>query len=367
MKPLKTTRLQFLNAATAVALIALAGCSGCSGNDKTETSKGPDTTKPTPGASATITGAGSSFVNPAMSTWTYTYHDKFPSVTVDYKSVGSGAGIAQYQAGTVDFGATDAPLEDKDLSTPKPTVQFPVTAGCEVLAYNLPGISNGLKLSGDVIADIFLGKIKTWNDPRIAALNSDLKLPDTPISVATRSDGSGTTFIFTDYLSSVSPDWKSGPGKGKSINWPVGTGGKGNEGVAGLVKATPGCIGYVELAYAVQAKLTYGPIKNKDGNFVTPSVDSTTAAVTAAADALKKDNRTSIVNQAGKDSYPICGMTYVIFATAPTDKAKATAMVDFFKWVLADGQESAKKLQYAPLPAAITALDTDALSKVQTK
>ena len=356
MKPNKS--LLSLVAATTLVVTALAihGCNSSS------------TGGPNQSTAVKLSGAGSTFVNPAMSSWKYAYHQAHSNVDINYSSVGSGAGIAQYQAGTVDFGASDAPLNDKDLGgMPKPTVQFPVIAGCEVLAYNLPGISSGLKLSGDVVADIFLGNVKTWNDPKIAAMNPDLKLPASPISVAHRSDGSGTTFIFTDYLSTVSPAWKTGPGTGKSVNWPVGVAGKGNEGVAGLVKATPGSIGYVELAYAVQAKMTYGPIQNKDGSFVLPSIEGTTAAIEAAAETLKKDNRSSIVNQAGKDSYPIAGMTYVILATNPTDKAKAAAMNDFFSWVLGAGQDEAKKLQYAPLPASITALDTDTLAKVQTK
>ena len=362
MKPPLRTPILLAAAALTVTVLAVHGCnSGGSGASSTGSS-------PTPGGNVSLTGAGSSFVNPAMSKWTYTYHQAHADVTVNYQSVGSGAGIAQYQAGNVDFGATDAPLTDKDLAgMPKPTTQFPVTAGCEVLVYNLPGIANGLKLSGDVVADIFLGVIKVWNDPRITAMNPDLKLPNTPIGVAHRSDGSGTTYIFTDYLSTVSPAWKSGPGQGKTVNWPAGVGGKGNEGVAGVVKATPGSIGYVELAYAVQTKLTFGPLRNKDGNFVLPSVESTTAAVEAAAEALKKDNRTSIVDQAGKDVYPISGMTYVVLATSPSDKAKAGAMIEFFKWVLADGQTQAKDLQYAPLPATIVALNSTALATVQTK
>ncbi|MHB8636823.1 MAG: phosphate ABC transporter substrate-binding protein PstS [Fimbriimonadaceae bacterium] len=360
MKPHQTVRFVLVAAALSTIVFSLLGCNGGG--------SGGSSTGSTSGGSISLTGAGSSFVNPAMSKWTYSYGQAHPDVTVNYQSVGSGAGIAQYQAGNVDFGATDAPLTDSDLaSMPKPTVQFPVVSGCEVLVYNLPGIGDGLKLSGDVIADIFLGTIKAWNDPRIVAQNPGLKLPSTPINVAHRSDASGTTFIFSDYLSAVSPTWKSGPGQGKTVNWPVGVGGKGNEGVAGLVKETPGSIGYVELAYAVQAKLTHGPIRNKDGNYVLPSIEGTTAAVEAAADALKKDNRASIVNQAGKDVYPIAGMTYVMITTAPQDKAKAAALNKFFKWVLADGQAQAKDLQYAPLPAAITALNDATLDSVQTK
>lgn len=372
MKP-KLARVILLSFAT-VAIGVFVGCMGCSSGSggtasgSTGTSGTTGTTSGGTGGGVAITGAGSTFVNPAMSSWAYTYHGSHADVTINYQSVGSGAGISQYQAGTVDFGASDAPLSDKDLAgMPSPTVQFPVVAGGTALAYNIPGIGPGLKLSDDVLADIFLGKIKTWNDPRLVALNADQKLPATAITVAHRSDGSGTTYIFTDYLCAVSPAWKSGPGMGKSVNWPVGTGGKGTEGVAGLVKATPGSIGYVELAYAVQTKMNYAQLKNKSGAFVSPSVDSTAAAVAAAADALKKDVRSSIVNEDGKDSYPIAGMTYVILSKTPKDKTKAAAIVDFMKWVLGDGQNDSKKLQYAPLPAPISDLGQAALAEIQAK
>jgi phosphate transport system substrate-binding protein len=303
-----------------------------------------------------------------MSTWAYAYQQAHPGVTINYQAKGSGAGISQYKEGTVDFGASDAPLSDSDLkSMPTPTVQFPVVAGGTALAYNLPDIASGLKLSDDVLADMFLGKIKSWNDPRIVALNADLKLPSTAITVCHRSDGSGTTYIFTDYLCAVSPAWKSGPGMGKTVNWPTGNGGTGNDGVASDVKSTPGAIGYVELAYAIQTKMTYAALKNKSGNFVSPSVESTAAAVAAAADTLKKDVRSSIVNEDGKDSYPIAGMTYVILSKTPKDKAKAASIVDFMKWVLGDGQNASKTLQYAPLPKPITDLGQSAIAEIQTK
>src|SRR5579871_428044 len=361
MKPTKLLLSSIASVAVLTAIVlTFVGCNGGSSTGSGGTSPG--------GGPVKLIGAGSSFVNPAMMTWKASYQTKHSDVSLNYQAVGSSAGIGNYKDGLADFGATDAPLTDADLKgMPKPTLQFPVTAGCEVIVYNLPGVGNGLKLTGEVVADIFLGKIKAWNDPAIAGLNPELKLPSTPINVAHRSDGSGTTYIFTDYLSHVSPAWKNGPGQGKTVTWPTGTGGKGNDGVAGVVKQTPGSIGYVELAYAVQTKLTYGPIKNHDGNFVLPTVEATAAAVSAAASALKADNRTSIVDQAGKDVYPICGMTYVLVPAAPADKAKGAAMVDFFKWVLADEQDQAKSLQYAPLPSEITSLDSDVLAKVQTK
>lgn len=344
--------------------ITLSGC-GCGSNN---TASGSGTTNgggSTNGSGVKLTGAGSSFVAPAMQTWLYEYKSA-KGVEVNYQAKGSGAGISQYKEGTVDFGATDAPLNDKDLaSMPTPTAQFPVAAGCEVLAYNIPGVASGLKFSPDVITDIFLGKIKSWDDPKIAADNAGLKLPHQDIAVVYRSDSSGTTYIFTDYLSSVSPAWKSGPGQGKSVVWPVGTGGKGNDGVASLVKQTPGSIGYVELAYAVQAKLNYGPIKNQAGNFVTPSIESTSAAADGAAEALKKDIRTSIVNVNAKDAYPICGMTYVILSKTPKDAAKGAATVDFLTWDLTEGQTKVAALQYSPLPASVVELGKKALSEVK--
>ncbi len=352
----------------AIAMGALVGCSGGDSSSGTTGASGSASNSSGNGAAATVslTGAGSTFVNPAMSKWTYTYHENHADVSINYQSVGSGAGIAQYKAGTVDFGATDAPLSDKELSEmPTPTVLVPVIAGCTVMAYNLPGVQNGLKLSSDVVAGIYLGKIKKWNDPLIVAQNTGLKLPDLDITVAHRSDGSGTTYIFTDYLCSVSPEWKSGPGMGKSVNWPVGVGGKGNEGVAGLIKQTPGCIGYVELAYAVQTKLNYGPIKNKSGEYVEPSIESTTAAANAGVEAMKKDIRTSIVNGESKDAYPIAGFTYLLVSKAPKDAAKAKALNEFLDWVFADGQKMAAELQYAPLPESVVGLNKTALADVK--
>ncbi len=343
-------------------VVLLGGCTGPS-------SSAPGATASTAGKeiSVPITGAGSTFVMPAMSKWTYAYSQANPNAAVNYQSVGSGAGIAQYKAGTVDFGATDAPLSDKEQAEmPIPTLHIPVTAGCEVLAYNLAGINNGLKLSGDVIADIYLHKISLWNDPRIAQQNVGMNLPAAPITVTHRSDGSGTTYVFTDYLSSISPEWKAGPGLGKSVNWPVGIGGKGNEGVAGLIKQTPGAIGYIELAYAVQTKLTYGPIRNKSGNYVEATIPSTTAAAEAAVSRMKQDIRVSIVNGETKDAYPIAGFTYVLVAKTPKDASKGKAVVDFIKWVLGPGQEMATQLQYAPLPKAVLDLNAAALESISS-
>jgi len=352
-----------------LALSLLVAAFGCNGGDSGGSNGSPDATNGKTGwANIDLTGAGSTFVNPAMSQWIYNYQQKNPGIQINYQPVGSGSGISQFKAGTVDFGASDVALTDAELKTmPGETVQIPVASGCVALAYNLPGIKSGLKLSGDVIADIYLGKITNWSDPRITQQNPALKLPDTAITVASRSDGSGTTYIFTDYLSSVSPAWKSGPGKGKTISWPVGVSGKGSAGVAGLIKQTPGCIGYVELAYVLQNNFDYAVVRNRSGKYVEPTIDGTSAATASYLDALKKDLRTSVVDTSAPDGYPICGCTYVLLSKTPKDLAKSKALVDFLKWVLTEGQDQAKALQYAPLPKEVSALDEAALSGVQTK
>jgi phosphate transport system substrate-binding protein len=322
----------------------------------------------TPGqTSVTLNGAGSTFVNPAMSKWAFEYNKANPNVVINYQSVGSGAGISQYQAGTVDFGATDAPLDDATLKTmPAPTLNVPVVSGAVVISYNVPGLTADLKLSPDAIAGIFLGTIKNWNDPKIAADNAGVNLPNTPIAVSHRSDGSGTTYIFTNYLAAVSPDWKKGPGVGKSVDWPVGTGGKGNDGVSQLVKGTPGGIGYVELAYAIKGSMPFADVKNASGEFIKPSPDATSLAVGGQIEALKKDVRTSVVNSPVKGAYPICGFTYVLVSTQPKDAAKAKALNDFLEWTQTDGQAMIADLQYAPLPKELVDMNKQALAGVQT-
>lgn len=344
---------------------ALAGCgSGQPSGTTTTTITGGAVAG---GATEKIMGAGSTFVNPAMSKWAFEYNKKFPNVTIDYQSVGSGTGISQYKAGTVDFGATDAPLNDKDLADmPTPTLNIPVVSGAVVVSYNVPGLTADLKLSPDAIAGVFLGTVKNWNDPKIAADNAGVTLPNTPITVCHRSDGSGTSFIFTNYLASVSPAWKSGPGIGKTVSWPVGLGGKGNDGVAGLIKQTPGALGYVELAYAVQQKLPYADVKDVAGDFVKPSVDSTTAAVAGQVDTLKKDIRTSIVNSPAKGAYPICGFTYVLVSKGMKDQNKAKALVDFLNWTQTEGQTMISDLQYAPLPKDLVDMNKTSLDQVVT-
>jgi phosphate transport system substrate-binding protein len=319
-----------------------------------------------PATAQNINGAGATFPYPIYKKWFDAYHQAHPNVTINYQSVGSGAGIAQYKAGTVFFGATDAPLSDAEYaSMPQPTLHIPTVVGSEVLAYNIPGVGPGLRLSGDVIADIYLGKIKTWNDPRIQKQNPSLSLPAQAITVVHRSDGSGTTYIFTSYLSAVSGEWKSKVGPGKSVNWPTGLGGNGNAGVAGLVRMSPGAVGYVELAYAVQNRLTYGPVRNRAGNYVLASIATTTDAANAGVARMAKDIRVSVVDGPGVNTYPIAGFTYLLVPKNPKDSARGRALVDFLHWAMGPGQQMAEQLLYAPLPRSVVALNERALGQVR--
>jgi len=309
-----------------------------------------------PAASQDLTGAGATFPNPIYSKWFNDYAAK-SGVKINYQSIGSGGGVRQISEQTVDFGATDGPMTDDELSKAKggALLHIPTVMGGDVVVYNVPGAKGRLKFSGDVIADIFLGKITKWNDPRIVALNKGEALPAQDILVVHRSDGSGTTYIWTDYLSAVSPEWAKGPGKGKDVKWPVGLGGKGNEGVAGQVQQLPGSIGYVELIYARQNKISYGLVKNAAGNFVDASTETITNAAAGIAKGLpaNTDFRISIVNAPGKDAYPISSMTWLLVYQKPADTAKGKKLVDFLNWMLVDGQKSAATLDYAPLPDAV--------------
>ena len=299
-------------------------------------------------AQMTINGAGATFPYPIYSKWFDEYAKVDPSVRFNYQSIGSGGGQKQIIAQTVDFGASDGPMSDENLkSAPGKLLHIPTVAGAVVMTYNLPG-NPAVKLDGETIAGIYLGTIKKWNDPKITALNSGVSLPDQEIVVVHRSDGSGTTFIFTDYLSKVSADWKSKVGTNTSVNWPTGLGGKGNEGVSGQVKQTPGAIGYVELIYAKQNKMPVAEVKNSDGVFVGPTVESVTAAMATAQ--IPDDFRFSITNAAGKDSYPIAGATWLLVYEQQNDAAKGAKLVEFLKWSMAKGEEMAKQLDYAPLP-----------------
>lgn len=346
-------KIHMLAAAAAVATI-IAGCGGNKGTGQ--------------GASSglTINGAGATFPYPIYTKWFQAYQAQNPGVMFNYQAVGSGAGIAQYRAGTVDFAGTDVPLTDADIAaSPQPTLHIPTVAGAVVLAYNIKGVSAGLKLSGDVIADIYLGKVKAWNDPRIVAQNAGVTLPATAITVAHRSDGSGTTNIFTTYLCDVSAEWKAKVGSGKSVSWPVGLGGSGNPAVAGLIKNADGVIGYVELAYAKQNGLNYGPVRNRAGQYVEATADSTTAAATGLAAEVQKDVRTSIANAPGPKAYPICGLTYLLIPAQPKDAAKGKALVGFLNWAMGPGQEMAPSLLYAPLPPALVEINKKAISRIK--
>jgi phosphate transport system substrate-binding protein len=298
-----------------------------------------------------INGAGATFPYPIYSKWFDEYAKVDPSVRFNYQSIGSGGGQKQILAQTVDFGASDGPMSDENLAkAPGKILHIPTVAGAVVMTYNIPG-SPVLRLDGETIADIFLGKIKKWNDSKIAALNSGASLPDKEIVVAHRSDGSGTTFIFTDYLGKISSEWKSKVGTNTSVNWPTGIGGKGNEGVAGQVKQTPGALGYVELIYATQNKMPYADVKNAAGEFVKPTIESVTAAL-ASAD-IPDDFRFSMTNAPDKDAYPIAGATWLLVYQQQKDATKGKKLVEFLKWALTDGEKMAKDLQYAPLPESV--------------
>jgi phosphate transport system substrate-binding protein len=309
----------------------------------------------TVGASAqNINGAGATFPNPIYSKWFSEYSQLHPNVKINYQSIGSGGGIRQVTEGTVDFGASDVTMTDQQISAAKVKVMaIPTVLGAVVPVYNLPGISKDLNFSGDVIADIYLGKINNWSDPRIAKDNPGVSLPSHAILPVYRSDGSGTSFIFTDFLSKVSPAWNSGPGKGASISWPIGIGQKGNEGIAGMVRQSPFSFGYVELLYAVQNKMSYGQVKNASGKFVKASTDSVTAAAAGAAKTMPADYRVSITNAPGADAYPISSFTWLLIPTHSNDAAKTKALTDFLGWMLDHGEDEAAPLTYAPLPKPV--------------
>ncbi|MDP9178276.1 MAG: phosphate ABC transporter substrate-binding protein PstS [Gemmatimonadota bacterium] len=320
------------------------------------------------GSNAALTGAGATFPYPIYSKWFSDYATE-TGVKINYQSIGSGGGIRQVQEQTVDFGATDAPMTNEEIAKAKggAVLHFPTVLGADVITYNLPGLTSRLRLTGLVLGDIFLGRVRKWNAPAIAALNPGVNLPNTDILVVHRSDGSGTTYIFTSYLTAVSPAWKAGPGAGKEVAWPVGLGGKGNEGVAGQVKQTPGSIGYVELAYAKQNGLAYALMQNAAGQFVEPTLESITAAAGAIADTLtdNSDYRVSIINPNGATAYPIASMTWLLIYQNQTDAAKGRALVDFMRWAYEKGQPAAAALDYAPLPDKMRAQLVTRLSSIK--
>jgi phosphate transport system substrate-binding protein len=313
-----------------------------------------------------INGGGATFPYPIYSKWFSEYNKLHPNVQINYNSQGSGFGIQQIQRQTVFFGASDGPMTNEQLTAaPGRILHFPTVLGADVPVYNIPGVNASLKFTGPLLADIFLGKVTKWNDPAIAKVNAGVSLPNTEITIVHRSDGSGTTYIWVDYLSKVSAEWKQKVGVATAVKWPVGLGGKGNEGVAGLVKQTPGAIGYVELIYALQNKIAYGAVQNSAGTFVTASVEAVTAAAASAAGKMPADFRVSITNPPGKDAYPISSFTWLLLYENPKDKARARTFVDFMKWMLTDGQKFAPDLGYAPLPAEVVKLEQAALAKIR--
>ena len=317
-----------------------------------------------PAAAQNLTGAGATFPYPLYSKWFDVYHEK-TGIQINYQSIGSGGGIQQVKAGTVDFGASDAALSNDRLKEmPRKVLHFPTVAGAVAIVYNLQGFNGTLKLTSDLLAGIYMGTITVWNDPKIAAANPGVTMPPAPILPIHRSDGSGTTNIFATYLSLVNTQWKEMVGANTAVSWPAGVGGKGNEGVAGLVRQTPGGIGYVELAYAKQNQLPVALLRNKAGQFVEPTLASTTAAVEASAAALAKDVRTPIANSASPEAYPIAGLTFLLVYQDQKDPARAHALANFIDWAIHDGQAMAESLDYARLPEAVVKVNESNLKKL---
>ena len=304
-------------------------------------------------AQTMLNGAGATFPYPMYSKWFSEYNKLHPEVQINYQSIGSGGGIRQVLNGTVDFGASDGPMTDEQLKEAKVKIlHIPTVLGADVPAYNIPGVTGEIKFTPDVLANIFLGKITSWNDPAIAKANPGVNLPNQTIIVVHRSDGSGTTYIWTDYLSKVSKDWESTVGKGTSVKWPVGLGGKGNEGVAGQIRQLQGSIGYVELIYAVENKITYGSVQNAAGNFVKASLDGVTEAA-ASVKSMPADFRVSITNAPGKTAYPISSFTWLLIPVQSKDAARGKIITDFLNWMVTDGQKMTSQLSYAPLPSSV--------------
>ena len=357
-------KLKIVLMASALAIVA--GCSGGSAPPRTESAGG--SAPATAAGSAQINGAGATFPNPIYSKWFSEYNKLHPGVRINYQPLGSGAGIRQLTSRTVFFGASDQPMKDDQLQgAPGRILHFPTVIGAVVPIYNLPGASEPLKFTGPLLADIVLGKVTKWNDPALVKLNPGVKLPTTDITFVHRSEGSGTTFILADYLAKVSPEFKTRVGVDSALKWPVGVGGKGNEGVAGLVTQTPGSLGYVELVYALQNKISVGSVQNSTGAFVHPSVSSVTAAAAGAAANMPPDFRVSITNAPGADAYPIASFTWLLLYEDPQDKAHAAVMKDFVRWALTDGQKMAPELGYASLPQQVVEMELKALEQLKVQ
>lgn len=313
----------------------------------------------------TLNGAGATFPNPMYSKWFAEYSKLHSDVQINYQPIGSGGGIRQVTSGTVDFGASDMPMTDKQLQDAKfKILNLPTVVGAVVPAYNIPGVTGEVKFTPDALAGIFLGKISRWNDKAITSVNPDLKFPDKEIIIVHRSDGSGTTFIWTDYLSKVSADWKTSVGSDTSVKWPVGMGGKGNEGVSGMIRQLPGSIGYVELIYAIQNNIPYGSVRNAAGAFVKASLESVTAAA-ASAPKMPADFRVSITNSPGKDAYPICSFTWLLVPAQSKVAANGKILTGFLNWMVTDGQKMTAALQYAPLPDSVAAKEKEAIKQIK--
>jgi phosphate transport system substrate-binding protein len=336
-------------------------CISCADNDRT--SAGAPSA---PADQVLVTGAGATFPYPIYSKWFDQYHRMFPQININYQSIGSGGGIRQVMEGTVDFGASDGPMTDDQLKQAKIKIlHFPTVLGAVVPAYNIPGVTQEINFTPEVLAGIFLGKITKWSDPELKKANAAVNLPDKNIVVIHRSDGSGTTYVWVDYLSKISPEWKSKVGLNTSVNWPVGLGGKGNEGVAGLVKQTPNSLGYVELIYAIQNKMPYGKVRNSEGTFVKADLASVTAAAAAAVKTMPADFRVSITNSPGKDAYPISSFTWLLIPSKIQDQTKKKVIKDFLQWMLTDGQNMVEALSYAKLPKEVVAMEQKSLASIE--
>jgi len=360
LKKARLSKHLALAVAVIVVLALMVAAAGC-GEDSGSSTSASGIVVP----SASLTGAGATFPFPIYSKWFDVFGKQYPQATINYQSVGSGAGIQQIIAQTVDFGASDAAMSDADLAkAPAELLHIPTVAGAVVVTYNVEGVQTGLKLTPENLAGIFLGKITKWNDPALKADNPGVNFPDKDIVTVHRSDGSGTTNIFTSYLDAVSPEWHDKVGKGKEVKWPVGLGGKGNEGVSGQVSQTKGAIGYVELAYAKQNKMPYASMKNKAGSFVEPTLDSTKAAVQTAIANLPADLRISLGNPDGKDAYPIAGFTYILVYKNQKDQAKGQAMVSFLWWAIHDGSQYTAALDYVSQPPEMVKKVEDQIRKI---